>query len=183
MKGLLSRLAILPFITGLATSPLAASDSPDPGKQPPPTLEDVLALQARLEDLKSSDLPDDRKIAEILTLKNAIEIIWPQLRDTDPRKPLLEPPADAEAAGPAPDLNAPSDRYFQGWLLSRDAGKLADEGKPAEALGKLERARQLFDRVARDFPDWKPEMVAGRRKQTAESLALLSKEVLAPGRK
>ena len=183
MKNPVSRFAILAAAAGLVTLPLPANETPVPGKQPPPTLEDVLALQARLDDLKSSDLPDDRKIAEILKLKNAIEIIWPQLRDIDPGKPLVEPPADGEAGGPAPEPNAPSDRYFQGWLLSRDAGKLADEGKPAEALGKLDRARQLFDRVARDFPDWKPEMVAGRRKQTAESLALISKQFLAPQRK
>jgi hypothetical protein len=183
MKDLVSRFAIVTASAGLITLPLPANETPVPGKLPPPTLEDVLALQARLEDLKSSDLPDDRKIAEILKLKNAIEIIWPQLRDIDPGKPLLEPPADEEAAGPAPDPHDPSDRYFQGWLLSRDAGKLAEEGKSAEALVKLDRARQLFDRVARDFPDWKPEMVAGRRKQTAESLALFSKQVLALERK
>lgn len=179
MKDLVSRFAILAAAAGLIILPLPANETPEPGKQPPPTLEDVLALQARLEDLKSSDLPDDRKIAEILKLKNAIEIRWPQLRDIDPGKPLVEPPADGEAGGPSPEPNDPSDRYFQGWLLSRDAGTLADAGKPAEALGKLARARQIFDRVARDFPDWKPEMVAGRRKQTAENLALLSRQVLA----
>ena len=183
MKNLASRFAIAAAAACLISLPLPANETPGPGNQPRPTLADVLALEARLEDLKSSDLPDDRKIAEILTLKNAIEIIWPQLRDIGPGQPHLEPPADAEAAGPAPDPNDPSDRYFQGWLLSRDAGKLADEGKPAEALVKLARARQIFDRVARDFPDWKPEMVAGRRMQTAESLALLSRQILAPGRK
>lgn len=174
MDNLVSRFTLLAVAAILLAPPLPAKEITGPGPTPPPTLEDILVLQTRLEDLKSSDLPDDRKMAEALKLKIAIADAWQKLRD---RK---APPEDAE---PAPDPNDPSDRYFQGWLLSRDAGKLADDGKPAEALDKLDRARRIFDRVASDFPDWKPAMVTGRRKQTAESLALLSKQVLAPQRK
>ncbi len=74
-------------------------------------------------------------------------------------------------ARPAPARFDPSEVYFQGWLLSRDAEKLAEEGKPTEALQKLQRAQQLFDTVARTFPEWKKEMVAGRRKKTFDALA------------
>jgi hypothetical protein len=155
--------------------PLPANEAPDPGKPAKPTLKDILALQTRLDDLKSSDLPDDQKMAETHKLKIAIAGAWQQLRDR-------EAPDDVAAPDEAdePDPNDPSELYFQGWLLCRDAEKLAEKQKPEEALEKLDRARQLFDRVARGFPDWKPEMVAGRRQQTAERLAFLSRQNIAP---
>jgi hypothetical protein len=174
MKALVSRVAMLTAAVSLFASPLSADETTGPGQPPQPTLNDILALQTRLEDLKPSDLPDDRKIEEALKLKNAIADTWQQLRDLE----ALE-----KDAAPEPDPQDPSELYFRGWLLARDAGKLEEEKKTAEAVGKLDRARRLFDRVARDFPDWKPEMVAGRRAQTAESLARLSKQVLAPERK
>lgn len=180
MDNLVSRFTLLAVAAILLAPPLTANEVSETDKPAKPTLEDFLNLQARMEELKSSDLPDDQKIAEILKLKNAIGIIWPQLQEPDQAEPLADSPADAEATEPDPHANDPSDLYFQGWLLSRDAGKLADDGKPAGALEKLDRARRIFDRVARDFPDWKPEMVKGRRAQTAETLAILSKQVSPP---
>jgi hypothetical protein len=172
MNGLASRFAVLAAAASLSASPLPANEAPVPGKPPRPTLTDVLALQARLEEIKNGDLPDERKIAELLKLKNAIAEAWPQI--------IREQGLDAPAAEGTPDDYDPTDLYFRGWLLSREAGMLEDEGKPAEALKKLEIARQLFDRVARDFPDWKPAMVAGRRKKTTEHQAALSKHEVAP---
>lgn len=171
MNDLVSRLAMLTAAASLLASRLPADETTEPSKPPRPTLEDILALQARLEDVKSSDLPDDRKMAEAHKLKMAIADALQKLRD---RK------APPEAAEPAPDPKAPSDLYFRGWLLSRDAEELAHAQKPEEALEKLDRARNLFDFVARVFPDWKPEMVKGRRAQTAETLARLSKQVSPP---
>lgn len=68
----------------------------------------------------------------------------------------------------APANFDPSDVYFQGWLLSRDAEKLQAEKRYAEATEKLIRARQLFESVSAYFPLWKPEMVKGRRTKTQE---------------
>ncbi len=82
---------------------------------------------------------------------------------------------------PAKDAPAnfdPSDVYFQGWLLSRDAEKLQAEKKYEEALEKLTRARQLFDSIATYFPLWKPEMVKGRRDQTREAITAIGPDVL-----
>lgn len=78
----------------------------------------------------------------------------------------------------APANFDPSDVYFQGWLLSRDAEKLQAEKKYEEALDKYTRARQLFDSVATYFPLWKPEMVKGRRAQTADFIAAVGPEAL-----
>ncbi|MEK7949913.1 tetratricopeptide repeat protein [Luteolibacter soli] len=70
----------------------------------------------------------------------------------------------------APSNFDPSDVYFQGWLLSRDAEKLQGEKKYADALEKLLRARELFGKVSSYYPLWKPEMVTGRRTQTQETI-------------
>ena len=82
-------------------------------------------------------------------------------------------PGPMTPAKDAPANFDPSDVYFQGWLLSRDAEKLQAEKKYEEALDKLTRARQLFDSVATYFPLWKPEMVKGRRDQTREAITAI----------
>lgn len=69
-----------------------------------------------------------------------------------------------------------SDLYFRGWLLSRDAGKLKDQGKIANSRKKLEEALILFDAIAAQHPAWKPEMVQGRLKKTKEELSSLPPE-------
>lgn len=150
------------------------------------TLGKLSELQTQLEEVRSSNLSDEEKAAasaildgEIHDKKRTSQEQLKRFQDlVNEGKGLNPPPAE-----PAPDPKDPTDLYFQGWLLSRDADKLAETNMPAEALEKLDRACQLFDRVARDFPEWKPEMVAGRRKHTAERLDLLSKQVPAPERK
>ncbi|MCW1920933.1 tetratricopeptide repeat protein [Luteolibacter arcticus] len=73
----------------------------------------------------------------------------------------------------APANFDPSDVYFQGWLLSRDAEKLQAEKKHAEALEKLMRARELFGSVSSYYPLWKPDMVKGRKAKTQEIIDLV----------
>ncbi|MBK1828257.1 tetratricopeptide repeat protein [Haloferula rosea] len=85
--------------------------------------------------------------------------------------------APRPAAQPAPNFD-PSDVYFQGWLLSKDADKLAEKGKATEALEKYRRAQQLFDTIARSFPEWKKEMVEGRRTKTVNAIASVAPEAL-----
>jgi hypothetical protein len=93
-------------------------------------------------------------------------------------------PLAAQEPGPltpakgAPAHFDPSDVYFQGWLLSRDAEKLQAEKKYPEALEKFNRARQLFDSVATYFPLWKPEMVSGRRQKTLDLIAAVGPQAL-----
>ena len=91
--------------------------------------------------------------------------------------PLVAQVPGAAAPGKtAPAQFDPSDVYFQGWLLSRDAEKLRAEKKYPEALEKLNRARQLFDSVATYYPLWKPEMVSGRRQKTLDLIASVGPE-------
>ena len=81
-----------------------------------------------------------------------------------------EQPGPMTPSKDAPSNFDPSDVYFQGWLLSRDAEKLQGEKKYAEALEKILRARQLFDNVSSYYPLWKPDMVKGRRSKTQEDI-------------
>ncbi len=93
-------------------------------------------------------------------------------------------PARGQEPGPltptkdAPAHFDPSDVYFQGWLLSRDAEKLRADKKFTEAYEKLRRAQQLFDSVATYYPLWKPEMVKGRRDQTTDFINDIGPEVV-----
>lgn len=64
----------------------------------------------------------------------------------------------------------PSDVWFQAWMSSRDADKLAAAGKFSEALGKYEHSRQMFENVAKLYPDWKKDMVGGRLAATREAI-------------
>ena len=67
----------------------------------------------------------------------------------------------------------PSDLYFQGWLLSRDAGKLKDANQSAASLEKFERALGIFKQIAKDHAAWKPEMVRSRIASTEGDIARL----------
>jgi len=73
----------------------------------------------------------------------------------------------------AKQAEGPSDIYFQGWLLCRDAEKSKAKGDPADAREKLKKALELFEQVAKEHPDWKPQMVQARLAKTKEELSSL----------
>lgn len=81
-------------------------------------------------------------------------------------------------ANDAPANFDPSDVFFQGWLLSRDAEKLKAEKKYVEAYEKILRAQKLFDSVSKFFPLWKPEMVKGRLARTTDFISAIGPEVV-----
>jgi tetratricopeptide (TPR) repeat protein len=79
-------------------------------------------------------------------------------------------PAFAEGAPPIQSAQFdPSDVYFQGFLAVRAAEQLEANEDFIGAQEKLEKARKLIDMVRRYYPDWKPEMVAGRSAKNAEA--------------
>jgi hypothetical protein len=77
----------------------------------------------------------------------------------------------AQAAEEAPD--EPSDSYFRGWLLCRDAEKLKTKGHLADSREKLKKALKIFEQIAKEHPDWKPQMVQSRLAKTKEDLTAL----------
>lgn len=97
---------------------------------------------------------------------------------------LWAPVASAQAPVPPPGPGAPaqfdpSDVFFQGWMLTRDAEKLAGEGEHLEALNKLRRARELFTAIDQQFPTWKKSMVERRIRKTNENIAKVYPEAAA----
>lgn len=79
----------------------------------------------------------------------------------------------------APAAMDPSDAYFQGWLLSKDAEKLREEERFDEALEKLRRAREIFDTIAHTFPTWREDMVKRRRGKTVDTIAEVMPKAMA----
>lgn len=79
--------------------------------------------------------------------------------------------APAQMPPPAPAQFDPSDVYFQGYLAVRAAEQLESGGDFIGALEKFEKASEMFRSVRMYHPDWKPEMVGGRREKTTESIA------------
>ena len=71
------------------------------------------------------------------------------------------------------DPDHPSDVYFKGWLLCREAEKLKEQDRTESCREKLEQVLKLFEQITKEHPDWKPQMVQGRLKHTKETLAAL----------
>lgn len=77
----------------------------------------------------------------------------------------------AQTPAPTPPAQFdPSDVYFQGYLAIRAAEKLEASEDYAGAAEKFQSARKMLDTIKRYYPDWKPEMVAGRSSKNAEAI-------------
>ena len=79
----------------------------------------------------------------------------------------------AQAPGQAPVAEAnfdPSDVYFQGYLATRAAEQLEQAGDFIGARERLGKASEMFAAVRKFYPNWKPEMVAGRSEKTLEAV-------------
>jgi hypothetical protein len=143
-------------------------------------VDESMELSRNLEtDRKHGRTASKKTLTRLQELHLQIQILEKQQTE-EMRKLLVAQDAETKAAEtkaaevPAKEApDDPSDLYFQGWLLSRDAGKLKPEGKLAESREKLEKAQELFERVAKEQPDWKPQMVQARLKRTKEELAAL----------
>ena len=62
------------------------------------------------------------------------------------------------------------DVYLQGYLKLADADRLTKSGRHTDAYCVYRRASEIFDNVARDFPNWSPEMVDFRRKKVRQNI-------------
>ncbi len=71
---------------------------------------------------------------------------------------------------PNPAAFDPSDVYFQGFLAVRAAENLEEEGDYLAAWEKFREADEMFSAVQRFYPEWRPDMVAGRSERTREAI-------------
>ncbi|MGJ8695080.1 MAG: tetratricopeptide repeat protein [Verrucomicrobiaceae bacterium] len=86
------------------------------------------------------------------------------------------------ASGQTPEQLAqldPSDLYFQGWMLARDADNLIEKEKHLDAYAKLKKAKVMFDTVAVNHATYKPDLVKGRQESTRETMASIYDKAVA----
>lgn len=83
------------------------------------------------------------------------------------------PPSLLKMEEKTPDLQDPSDLYFDAWLRWKDGEKLRKEGKLEEATGRFQNALLQMKGIQKRWPDWKKEMVGNRIRVTEEILKSL----------
>ncbi len=67
------------------------------------------------------------------------------------------------SAATAQERLEPSDIWYRGFDLVQLANDMEAQGRPLEALNKLNEAKPLYDHLAEQFPDFQPEIVRERR--------------------
>lgn len=103
--------------------------------------------------------------------------LFPRLRAAGLACALSAAGASGQTLPPAaPAQFDPSDVYFQGYLAVRAAEKLEQGGDFIGAMEKLRKADEMFLTVRKYFPEWKPEMVTGRREKNTEAIARVRPE-------
>lgn len=73
----------------------------------------------------------------------------------------------------------PSDLFLRAYQDFQTAEKLEREGKPREALGKYESARDLLQQASQADPEWRPLVIGYRLEKTVESISRLQDAVAA----
>jgi tetratricopeptide (TPR) repeat protein len=65
----------------------------------------------------------------------------------------------------------PSDIWFRAFTLLQDGMKAEEQGKLLDALSKYNESKPLFDGLAREFPEFHPQLVEYRRTLLVQKLA------------
>ena len=64
----------------------------------------------------------------------------------------------------------PSDLWFRAYTVLREGQKAEADGNLLEALSKYNESKPIFDSLAREFPDFYPDLVRFRRLELLEML-------------
>ena len=115
-------------------------------------------------DRKHGRTPSDEALARLDELQAMLQKLQ-RLQSKEIQK------LSSEVGSEAPE--DPSDLYFRGWLVCRDAEKSKTAGNLADSREKLKKALEIFEQVAKEHPDWKPQIVQARLAKTKEELAAL----------
>ncbi|MCP5544004.1 MAG: tetratricopeptide repeat protein [Akkermansiaceae bacterium] len=91
---------------------------------------------------------------------------------------LATPMAPGQQQPPpvAPAQFDPGDLYFKAYLEVRAAEQLEKAEDYIGAMEKLRKADEMFLTVRKYYPEWKPEMVTGRREKTTETITKVRPE-------
>ena len=79
-------------------------------------------------------------------------------------------PGAGQPAGKTQEPKDPGERYLNAYNLCQESEELANSKKYTQAFKKGQRAEKVLAGIVRDFPDWKPNMVATRRRILSENL-------------
>ncbi|MCB1093077.1 MAG: hypothetical protein KDL87_16180, partial [Verrucomicrobiae bacterium] len=67
----------------------------------------------------------------------------------------------------------PSDIWFRAFTLLQDGMKAEEQGRMLDALSKFNESKPLFDGLAREFPEFHPQLVEYRRTQLVQKMEAL----------
>ncbi|MEM7144996.1 MAG: tetratricopeptide repeat protein [Verrucomicrobiota bacterium] len=64
----------------------------------------------------------------------------------------------------------PAELYLQGYMLMREGAEFEQKSQFTGAFQKYAAANEIFDTIARSYPDWNPHMVSYRRKSLRNNI-------------
>lgn len=67
--------------------------------------------------------------------------------------------------------SAPGDIYLEAYLLLEDAQKLETQSQFSASLRKFSETKKILEALARNHPEWRPEVVTYRRRKVNEAIA------------
>lgn len=77
----------------------------------------------------------------------------------------------------AQDSYDPSDLWFRAYTLLKDGEEKEKQGRTLDALSKYNESKPLFDGLAREFPEFYPELVEYRRTQLVRQIGALKERM------
>jgi secreted protein with Ig-like and vWFA domain len=131
--------------------------------------------------LAKEDFNDDRKDAGEIGAGHNVTALY-EVVPAGGAVPGASPAADElkYSAKPVADPtqesgSSPGEWFVTAYTFTQQAEQAEAVGDTAQALARNREAKAILDKIAKQNPDWKPEIVAFRVKRTAESIARLEK--------
>jgi hypothetical protein len=137
----------------------------------------LVAVMCGVGNLTSDHHSEDRHDPQVRPMRT-VSTHGEERRSTKRRERFRDPESEfhrhLSKIEPITDFDEPSDGYFEGYLLSRDAEKLLAQGEQAsnreDILELLEKSYAYFLGVRETAPDWKDRMVFTRLDMTKNRL-------------
>ncbi len=124
----------------------------------PPTMEEItFMMKGRKAESHGKRKGTGRKALAAFLAAGALAFMTPVL-------------SAQEIAGDQVDAMDPSEIYFRSYVVAGESEKAEKEGDFNKAAEKIAEAVMLVERIRRDHPEWKPEMVARRTEANAATV-------------
>lgn len=116
------------------------------------------------------------RYTQILVAMSTVGVLATQplhAQTTGSRRPIVS----AGSLQSSSRIADPGEHYLTVYRLCREAEVHAQQLNFTSAVNKSKEAEKILARISRDYPDWKPNMVAARRRILAENLATYAKKI------